>query len=200
MTKNAPRRTLRDHRIGVACADAFRRLAEPFVPEIAYTLEEGSPQQPYKEVGDLVACAVNLAFALELYIKTLLVMHLQPVPQHHHLHHLYDALHQHAKPDIEEAYAVCLTQWNGRRSSVTLATGPLATPPWRDYGDLPKDLPSLLERSKDLFQAWRYVYEISAPESGEYRYNEFEYGPLLCACDALKAAITERMGEGSRPS
>lgn len=201
MAKKARPDTPRDYRAGLECADAFLRLAEPFIPAIPTLAETtgGSPGAP-GGLGDLAACAVNLVFALELYLKTLLVQHAIPVPWGHDLRPLYDALPEGVKPGINETYAACLAQWYGRRASVTIAKGPPEEPVWSDYRPTPKDLPSLLSRSHGLFEAWRYVYEFTPEQGGRYQSVEFEYGLLLCACEAVKAAITAGMAEDSSAS
>ena len=45
------------------CGEAFQRLAAGFIPRIGKIKEE-SAQAMSNELGDLVACATNLAFAL----------------------------------------------------------------------------------------------------------------------------------------
>ena len=185
-----------DFRAGLVCAEAFQRLAEPFVSRIARDVKE-CPQHPSSDFGDLVACATNLAFALELYIKTLLAQLAVSVPSHHHLRQLYDALPQEIRADIGKTYAAVRAQWHGRCASVTFAKGPADTPSWGEYVNVPMDLESLLERSSDLFQSWRYIYEVTIPEDSQYQFHQFEYGPLLRACDAVKAACTKRLAEDS---
>jgi hypothetical protein len=186
----------RDYRAGLECADGFLRLAEPFIasiPALTGELKDGLPSLP-RWLGDLAACTVNLVFALELYLKTLLVQSATPVPWGHDLRPLYDALPQRVKPGINETYAACLAQWYGKRSSVTIAKGPPEEPTWSDSHARLDDLPSLLDRSNGLFEAWRYVYEFSPQQGDLYQQHEFEYGPLLCACEAVKASITLRTG------
>lgn len=183
-----------DFRAGLVCAEAFQRLAEPFVSRIARDVKEGL-QNPSSDLGDLVACAANLAFALELYIKTLLAQLAMPVPSHHHLRQLYDALPQEIRADIGKAYDALRSQWHGKRAAVTIAKGPTDSPSWGEYRNVPMDLESLLERSSDLFQTWRYIYEVTIPEDSQYQFHQFEYGPLLCACDAVKAACTKRLAK-----
>ena len=183
----------RDFRAGLVCAEAFQRLAEPFIGRIAGEVKEGT-QDPSRELGDVVACAVNLAFALELYIKTLLVQLQLGVPKDHDLRKLYDALPQEVRADIEETYHTAWqSKWRGKRAAITIAKGARDAPTWTDYRGESKDLPALLERSRDVFHTWRYIFEFTQPEDGAYQFHQFEYGLLLCACNSLRAAITERL-------
>ncbi len=133
----------RDVQAGLACAEAFQRLSEPVIYGIAEGLEEGR-QGPSAAFGDLVVSAANLAFALELYLKTLLAQRDLPVPQHHNLRQLYDAL----------------------------------------------PVPA-----RDCFQSWRYIWEYTEPPDTHYQTHEFEYGLLLSACVAVRAAIIDGLAD-----
>ena len=52
-------------------------------------------------MGDLVACATNLAFAVELYLKGLLTELGIGVPRDHNLWKLYDSMPQSVRMLIE---------------------------------------------------------------------------------------------------
>jgi HEPN domain-containing protein len=184
----------RDPHAGLVCAEAFQRVAERLIGRIG-ELKEGT-QDPCSGLGDVVACAVNLAFALELYLKTLLVQLQLEVPQRHDLRNLYDALPQEVKDNIEKAYDTAWrSQWYGKRAAITIAKGPRDEPTWTDYRNEAKDMGALLERSNDVFLAFRYIYEFTEPEDDAYQFHQFEYGLLLSACHSLRAAIIERLQE-----
>lgn len=156
----------RDVRAGLVCAEAFQRLAEPFLSKIT-AIKEGT-QEPSRGLGDLVASAANLSFALELYIKTLLDQLQLSVPQDHHLRHLYDALPEDVKAEVEKGYgSAWRARWYGKRAAFTIAKGPQAEPNWSDYRDESKHLAALLERSAKVFKEFRYIYEFH--RSGERR-------------------------------
>ena len=58
----------RDSQAALVCGGAFQRIAEEIIPRIAAI--KGEPLQDMSnELGDLVACATNLGFAIELYLK-----------------------------------------------------------------------------------------------------------------------------------
>lgn len=183
----------RDLRASFVCAEAFQKLAEQFIPRIAVDVKEGT-HAPSAELGQLVASAVNLAFALELYLKTLLGQLQLRVPQHHNLRNLYDTLPQEVRDEIEKAYDEhWRSQWLGKHAAITVAKGPSDKPKWNDRRNESKDLAALLERSGNVFQTWRYIYEFTEPEDGAYQFHQFEYGLLLCACQSLRTVILERL-------
>ncbi len=183
-----------DAQAALVCGEAFQRLAAEFIPRIG-AIKEASAQAMSNELGDLVACATNLGFAIELYLKALL-MHLDlPVPQVHDLHDLYDRIPQPVRALIEGTYDTKLPdqacQLRGR-VSITLARGPLEEPRWDDYKVSPA-LPDLLARSKDLFGSWRYVFEFSQPEHTSYQFHQFEYGLLWCVAETIRVEVTVRL-------
>ena len=189
----------------LVCAEAFQKLAEKLIPRI-WTVKEGITQAMPDEMGDVVACATNLAFALELYLKALLTQLDLPVPQVHDLRSLYDAIPQPVRTLIESVYDAARPddmRRMGGRVSFTYSKGPLeeAPPPWDDY-NMSLALPDLLARSKDLFQSWRYVFEFSQPEGSSFQFHQFEYGPLRCAAEVMRVEVTVRlrgMGVGFSP-
>jgi len=186
----------RDAEAALACGEAFQKLAREFIPRISLIGVKPAKTFPY-ELGDLVACATNLGFAIELYIKALLTHLGLPVPQVHNLRHLYDSIPQPVREVIEGTYDAALLdqirQLYGR-VSITLAKGPLEEPTWTQYDEVPLTLPDLLARSRDLFQSWRYIFEFSQPEDGSYQFHQFEYGLLWCAAEAIRIEITVRLG------
>lgn len=183
----------RDFRACLVSAEAFQRLAEPIIARITQDVESGV-QDPSRELGDLVASAANLGFAVELYLKALLELLDVTVPKHHHLGRLYQTLPQEVRTETEQRYdATWRTQWSGKRASITVAKGPRDEPTWNAYRDESKKLGPLLERSKDLFQEWRYAYEFTQSADSPYQFHQFEYGLLLCACEPIRAAIGRRV-------
>lgn len=180
----------------LVCGEAFQRLAAELIPTIDI-IEETSAQAMSNELGDLVACATNLGFAIELYLKSLLTLVNKSVPKSHDLRDLYDAIPTSVKELIESVYDTMrpeqVHQLRGR-TSFTLAKGPLDEPQWDDYNEVPLVLPDLLARSRDLFYSWRYVFEFSQPKDSPYQFHRFEYGLLWCAAEAVRIEVTVRLG------
>lgn len=180
----------------LVCGEAFQRSAERFIPRIR-AINENSSTVMSDELGDLVACATNLAFALELYLKALLAQLDLPVPQNHDLRALFDGLPQPVRVLIERTYLEALpddVRVLGGRTTVVLACGPLERPRFEDSNASPA-LPDLLARSKDLFQSWRYAFEFSQPDGSPYQFRRFEYGFLRRAAEVMRVEVTVRLSE-----
>lgn len=91
----------------LVCGEAFQRLAAEFISRIR-VIKEGTAQAMSNELGDLVACATNLGFAIELYLKALLTQLDLLVPKSHNLRALYDRIPQPVRALIEDVYD---TKW-----------------------------------------------------------------------------------------
>src|ERR1700722_961654 len=185
----------RDRDAALACAEAYLRLAEPAIIKIQ-EVEESYQARPFSpRVGDMVAAATNLAFAVELYIKTILLISKVEVPlgrEGHHLGKLYAAMPQHFRDVIGRSYEETRKKdWNGKYPSIVVAKGPLSAglPKWDEDRSKSLDLGALLDRSSDIFISWRYIYEFKNPDKKGRQFHRLEYGLLLSACRAMRDTI-----------
>ena len=182
-------RRSRDTSVSLDCAEAFQGTAEPFLARIAEDVKGGGPQ-PISQIGDLVVAASNLAFAVELYIKTLLAQLKQDVPKGHHLGKLYWSIPEYVRDGIEKSWRTILKRDRyGKRGSITIAKGPTDPPIWDESRSGAICLEEVLDRSEDVFSSWRYIYEFTRPSQSNYQFHHFEYGSLLSACKAIRATI-----------
>jgi hypothetical protein len=186
-----------DRDAAVSCAEAFLRLAEPVVIRIGKDVPESTTQsRPFlPSMGDVAAAATNLAFAIELYIKGILIASRIEPPtgrDGHNLGKLYAALPPHFKDVIERSYEETRkNDWNGRYPSIIVAMRPEPAnlPKWDDNRSQSLGLGPLLDRSSDIFSSWRYIYEFKNPGEGGWKSRHFEYGLLLSACRAMRDTI-----------
>ncbi len=178
----------------LVCGEAFQRLAEPYLPLIP-TLEEGPFLLMPPELGDVAACATNLAFAVELYLKALLT-HLgigypKTSRQGHDLGYLYGRVPEDIRNVIESVYDQVwlddMRQHRGLRS-FSLGRGPSEDCERPDLRQ-PMALPDVLSESRDLFNAWRYVCE-----AHPMAHQVFHYDPLRMAAETLRVEATVRLG------
>jgi len=113
----------RDRNAALACAEACLRLAEPALIRIKDVEESKEPDSFSPGLADGVAGATNLAFAIELYIKAILIVSNIDVPQGrdgHNLGTLYAKMPQHFRVVIESLYEETRKKdWNGRYDSIT---------------------------------------------------------------------------------
>jgi len=146
-------------------------------------------------MGDVVAAATNLAFAIELYIKVILTLSKIPVPlgrEGHDLGKLYAAMPEHFRSVIGRSYEERRKKdWKGRYPSITVSIGQVSAgiPKWNDGCSESLDLEALLNRSSNIFTSWRYIYEFKKPDEGGWQFHRLEYGLLLSACRAMQDTI-----------
>lgn len=185
-----------DEMLLVECAESFQKIGELFIDEIGQRYPEGATQKPPPGLGDLVCCATNLSFSLELCLKALLVKSGEAYPHQHDLLALYKMLPAKDKHSIELDYNRYLKSIPpGLRGSITIAKGPVSPPKWRDYAEMKKDLASVLYRSRDVFSSWRYLFEVKLEDEESYEIHEFEYRLLHCAYNALLAQLKPEADE-----
>lgn len=180
----------------VACAEAFLRLAEPVVIRIGEGVEERTQSHPFlPSMGDVAAAATNLAFAIELYIKAILLVSKIDVPtgrEGHNLGTLYALTPEYFKTVIERLYEETRKKdWSGRYPSITVSVARVSAnlPKWDDDQSKSFDLGAILNRSSDIFTSWRYIFEFKKTDDGGWRSHRFEYGLLLSACHAMRDTI-----------
>lgn len=187
----------RDPIVALRCAEAFQRSAEKCIPSIP-EMERGSlpPSSVPGRLGDLVVCATNLSFAIELYLKALLVQLNCSFKPCHDLHYLYSQMPGRVRATMESVYDAFGRKQllAGALRSITLAKGAPDEPSWDDYTKTSRGLPDLLKRSKDLFQSWRYIFEFSPLPDAAHEFFVFEYDLLWCAAETMRAETTIRLG------
>ena len=192
-----PAQPKHDRDAAVLCAEAFLRLAEPVVIRIGKDVPESTTQsRPFlPSMGDVATAATNLAFAIELYIKGILIASKIEAPtgrDGHNLGKLYAAMPNHFKDLLERSYEETRKKdWNGRYPSITVALRPEPAnlPTWDDIRSQSLGLGPLLDGSWDIFSSWRYIYEFKNPGEGGWKSHRFEYGLLLSACHAMRDTI-----------
>ena len=180
----------------LVCGEAFQRVAEGLIPKIPLIEVRPSFRMP-PEVGDVAVCATSLAFAVELYLKALLI-HLgmdysKASGQGHDLKYLYGRLPEYIREMIEGVYdQVWLSDIQQRKwpRSFALRVAPLGDREPPDYRK-PLALPEVLNESRDLFSAWRYV-----SETRPMGLQVFHYDSLRMVAETLRVESTVRLGQG----
>ena len=187
-----------DAEIVLLSADAFRACSRPFIDrvllhglDVKAALQEGTDDK-----GGMIASAVNLAFAVELYLKGLRIIHKVPTRITHELDRLYLDLPADLRRTIEEEYGRVVVAQD-QPLSLGLSISPKGTtlaqrmdlpPPPTDH-----TLVAVLQRSRDVFEVWRYLYEQGAPGTVTRRAYEFYF--LGIAADVLRAHVKRGLEE-----
>lgn len=183
----------KDVRSALHCAEAYYRLAKPFIAKIPGLDTSGT--RATATIGDLVACATNLPLAIEIVLKALLASTGKPQGATHDLQRLYSDLPSELQTECQRRYVALLRALKPTRVAITLAIAASnSEPPWNDVHEDPTLLANLLERSKDVFLAWRYIYEVPDPVVQPIRYHHFEYGLLQLAFEAIRDTVEAKVG------
>jgi hypothetical protein len=168
-------------------------LVEPLIGGIP-ALEEGvHVERLGPKLGDLAVCATNIAFAIELYLKAILLLSNIDPGKDHKLGEIYRRLPQCYKDLIELVFEERRKKdWNGKYPSITLAAMQSVekSPVWDDHHVRSFTIQTLLDGSSDVFISFRYLYEMNFNSDG-LQYHRFEYALLLSACRALRDAISQ---------
>jgi len=156
-------------------ADGFRKTGLLVAPRSAHAKSksslDGSP------LGELAVGAVNLSFALELYLKALLLhFSIKPIATHK-LHKLYLEIPEDLRKHMSIVYAKALEVRIENESEFTISGFFHSSDPehmekkssWADPSNPPLD--TLLKAHEDAFYHWRYgVFELKTLELG-YQFN-----------------------------
>jgi hypothetical protein len=128
--------------VAVTMADAFFKNASTFLDSVP---NDDDPNLAAKfgaeHFGELLASAVELHFAAELYIKALLINAKIKYRNIHHLAKLFDLFHEHIRDAIETKF----DQESSEKRSL-------------------KEILTICDKG---FETWRYIYEKGAPGKQE---------------------------------
>ncbi len=136
-------------------------------------------------MGEVVASAVSLGFAIEVYLKTLLSGFGVHPPRSHSLNRLFNLLPDPGKRLAAAIYAEERSRKGSGIGAITLAVGEREVPVWEDSLAAPADIESALGRIADVVVAWRYPFEVSIPGGDKYQFRHLEYGSLLACCQVF---------------
>lgn len=137
------------------------------------------------QLGEIVACAVSLGFAVEVYLKTLLNGFGVPPPRTHSLNDLFSRLPDPGKRLAAVIYIEERSKKGSSTGAITLAVGGREVPSWGDSMTPPADIEAALGRVADVVVAWRYPFEVSIPADGNHQFRYLEYGSLLTCCEVF---------------
>ncbi len=175
------------------CARAFRQTALALLDAAPKGTGDGARQASPEALGSIVCAATNLSLALELYLKA---AHIRARTgfnlKTHRLDTLFSNLPENERTDVSARYEALLKQVQDHQIQfIDLARGPVTTPAWQIGVRLRDGLVPMLERSRDVFRSWRYIFEIELPRASTHQVIRFEHSLMHIACEALERHLNQ---------
>jgi hypothetical protein len=188
MTRQQPPIPLESADAGVAVisADAFYGHAQPFIAHVSQNFENAH-ERAVADIGGLVASATNLALAIELYLKGLLLHQGIPPPKTHDLPALFAALPERVQRAVEHAYSALSAKPQAPVTGIELEVAHSDDASQRGLEPpLPSDftVKAILARNADAFVTWRYLFAHDPPLGAAYL--SYEFGPLALAAQSIR--------------
>ena len=180
-----------DVNAALQCGDAFFKLAQPFISSVPSGFDDAQ-QHASENLGDMSAAAVNLALAIEIYLKALIAGSGKSYPNEHTLAVLYDELPSELKERVQVAYEKATVH----QGADDLETAALLVEVVRQGSNrppvlqkpFPRGFKALLQRNARNFVAWRYLF------SSETKVNQplsFEFRNMVIGARILRSLFPE---------
>ena len=175
-----------DVNAALICGDAFFRLAQPFIDSVPKDFQ-AAQQFAVNNLGDLCAAAVNLALAVEIYLKALITRQGKSFPNEHTLPMLFEELPANVRDEIRTLY--------DKATSYQTADDPNTAGlivevvrrgsdrPTHRLKPFPKGFKALLQRNARNFVVWRYMF---ASETKIGQPLHFEFSNMVIGARILR--------------
>ena len=176
------------------CADAFYRSSLGFIRAVPADISL-SGRYAGSNLGEMVVSATNLAFAIELYLKALILQSGNAFPHIHLLSDLYRLLPLGLQDEIGSAFQARMDQADKVATAgvvVQIRLSSAGEPPFNNRGPLPRGCVALLQRSAHMFVTWRYLFAHGETEPGKP--IRFEYVSLCVLAEELRARLPVTQG------
>lgn len=166
-----------DADIGAALlsGDAFFRLAQQFISHAAASMDAAQAHAA-ANFGELIASATNLALAIEIYTKALLLLNGRHAPKLHELPALFLKLPAASRRNIEAAYDQLSANAAHVPASLSIHVAKHGDPA-PDFNEQAKpqdhSLMAVLQRGSNAFTTWRYLFAHGTTSSGAPLTYEF---------------------------
>lgn len=181
--------------VGVALlsGDAFFRLAQEFLAKTEPDFQTAG-HRAAMNLGELVASATNLALAIEIYLKALLLFNGIPAPKTHELTDLYSKLPGHVRLRLEQLYEELLAAEKEEGQTAAFAVHVTETSASKPNFNASakgqdKSVRGVLLRCENAFVTWRYLFAHSITKDSTPLTYEF-----LCMVIVAKAT-RQQFGE-----
>ncbi len=193
-SQTPPKHQPGDAGIVLQSADAFRTAARPFCERVTQLPTQEAMAEARKAMGTMIAAATNLAFAVELYMKALRIIYGLGPKRIHDLGQLYADFSSPLRRSIEATYEAVpkpdVTRYaTSLGISITHKDAPLEERTAIPRGEPDESMRAVLERSSNVFETFRYLYDEG--EQGRVTRRPFEYHYLGVAADALRTHVVQ---------
>lgn len=167
----------------IMSGDSHFVIADSFLQSMPYETID-IVKNMHENWGMVFATATNLSLAVELYIKACLITHNVKFKTIHDLKELFNSLPYKVKTKIKADYRAYNPRPNNpfdKKSAIDMCHS------IKSARAKKHDLESVLNRSKDSFTAYRYLFE--SIENSSTKSIKFEYGALWCAARAIRKQL-----------
>lgn len=178
-------------------AEAFRRTGILVAPRSGYaqtfSLFDG------EELEQLVVGAVNLSFAMELYLKAILLLSGTPHQRIHELEALFNELPSSVQEHLRKTYRMILGARSEEEDEFSLNLLVVSQDENRMEGfdnwpETEPEIEALLKSHNNAFRDWRYgSFELKSLE-GEMQFNFRAFTALLSAASTVGFALAKERG------
>ena len=169
--------------------DALFRLSQQFIRKACQ--HKVPAQFAHANFGELLASATNLALAIEIALKALLLKHGVLANMSHELDKLFEQLPHSEQEEIERAYLLGRDGYGQSETAsffVEVLGGHIAdgrlTP---NLGD--NSLRAVLSRASAAFVSWRYFFDHGSIEPGGTKAKAYEFRMLGFVAEALRTRL-----------
>lgn len=186
--------------VALQSADAFRSLSLPFL-ELMGTDINVPPNRVVENLGGLTASATTLSLSVELYLKALRLLEGQDALYTHDLSVLFEGLSESTRASVITVYDSIDLPPIGVPASFVLELsigGQFDENQSHPSNLADNSLISVLKRSKDAFQTWRYLYEKG--KSDRTMRFIYEYRNLNRAAEAIRQHVAPAVHFTTVPS
>jgi HEPN domain-containing protein len=180
--------------IALLTGDSFFQHSQRFVAYLA-AYPGRADEAAVRDIGGMVTSATNVALAIEIYLKALILSSGRAAPQTHELPTLWSLVPQSIQDSVDRAYLQLLNEKSPDAVSLELLV--TRSPDRRPQGTRPpqsNQLKDVLARNTSAFRAWRYLF--ADPEKSAGMPLEYEFLCLSYIARALRGQTGVRTSVG----
>jgi hypothetical protein len=172
-------------RMALVSASAFQDLANSFISVAEGISPENGQNFVISKFGHLIASATNMSFAVEIYLKAIIVP--PSSKDGHDLLNLFNMLPSEVSAVLQASFEKKPKKQIGKIGCFHLHSQGEMDSTRKKF-----DIKSILESSKDAFVTWRYLYE--STEGEKRKEAVYEFYQLNVFSNVLKEYLIAELG------